>query len=77
MASAGQYNETATGILDAYSEVPHRVVDCSRSDLETFDAICEFVEEVAKRKASALGPEGMRAFKEAVRSGQSFCFVGQ
>lgn len=42
-------------------------MDCSKSDLETFDDICGFVEEVAARKAEALGPERMRALKEMVR----------
>ncbi|CAN0260460.1 unnamed protein product [Ascophyllum nodosum] len=59
-----QYKETADGIMDAYKGVPYKVVDSSLSDLETFDEICDFVEEVAAKKAEALGPDGVRALRE-------------
>ena len=52
--------------MDAYKGVPYKVVDSSLSDLETFDEICDFVEEVAAKKAEALGPDGVRALREMV-----------
>lgn len=65
---AEQYNETADGIQEAYDGVPCKVVDSSKSDLETFAEICDFAEVVAAQKAEKLGPEGMRALKEQVRA---------
>lgn len=53
--------------MEAFEGVPCKIVDSSRSDLETFEAICDFAEEVARMKEVALGPEGMRALKEIVR----------
>lgn len=62
-----QYSETADGIRESYKDVPCKVVDCSKSDLETFAEICDFVEEVAAKREDGLGPEGMKALKEMVR----------
>lgn len=59
-----QYSETADGIRESYKDVPCKVVDCSKSDLETFAEICDFVEEVAAKREDGLGPEGMKALKE-------------
>ncbi len=47
--------------------MPCKVVDCSRSDLESFAAVCDFAEEVGREKAERLGPEGMQALREMVR----------
>lgn len=63
----GQYDETADGIRAAYEGVPLKVVDSSRSDLETFEAVCDFAEEVGRQKEERLGESGMRAFREMVR----------
>ncbi|CBN74091.1 Adenylate kinase family protein [Ectocarpus siliculosus] len=59
-----QYAETSEGIREAYEDVPRKVVDSSKSDLDTFAEVCDFVEEVAKAKAERLGPEGMREILE-------------
>lgn len=53
-------------MIEAYSDVPIKIVDSSRSDLETFEAICDFAEEVARGKEAKLGAEGMRAIREMV-----------
>lgn len=42
------------------------MVDSSRSDLETFEAVCDFAEEVARQKEERLGVEGMRSIMELV-----------
>ena len=67
LLSFSQYSETADGIRESYAGVPCKVVDCSKSDLETFAEICEFVEEVAAKMEEGLGAEGMKAIKEMVR----------
>lgn len=41
-------------------------MDSSSSDLETFEEICDFVEEIAAKKAAMLGPEGVRSLREMV-----------
>lgn len=61
-----QYADTSEGIREAYEDVPRKVVDSSKSDLDTFAEVCDFVEEVAKAKAERLGPEGMRELLEMV-----------
>ncbi|CAB1105578.1 unnamed protein product [Ectocarpus sp. CCAP 1310/34] len=59
-----KYAETSEGIREAYKDVPSKVVDSSKSDLDTFAEVCDFVEEVAKAKAERLGPGGMREILE-------------
>lgn len=61
-----QYADTSEGIREAYEDVPRKVVDSSKSDLDTFAEVCDFVEEVAKAKAERLGPEGMQELLEMV-----------
>ncbi|CAM9242463.1 unnamed protein product [Discosporangium mesarthrocarpum] len=56
-----QYNQSIGGMLEKYPEVPQKVFDTSRSDLDTFEAVCDFIEEVAVEKAKHMGPNWREA----------------